>query len=85
MPLHLTEDELEDFKMMPRFPMCYWDFDAEKMVIAQTSSSDRKGRGQSDVHSLYKVDPRRSIEELSDIVEEQQEHHIQQVRVCVHA
>jgi hypothetical protein len=39
-PLDLDEDELMDFKMMPRLPMCFWDFNEQKMVVASSPDAN---------------------------------------------
>eukprot|EP00750_Incisomonas_marina_P011041 INCI16333.17.p1 GENE.INCI16333.17~~INCI16333.17.p1 ORF type:complete len:285 (+),score=42.55 INCI16333.17:386-1240(+) len=72
-PLNLSEDELEDFQMLPRLPMCYWDFEAEQMVVASMVAPEgggkRSGSGngkKSGAHFFYCVDPDLSIAELEE-------------------
>ena len=95
-PLNLSEDELEDFQMLPRLPMCYWDFEAEQMVVASMVAPEgggkRSGSGngkKSGAHFFYCVDPDLSIAELEEQARKDEDDYATQVcpkfRMLVHS
>ena len=85
----MGEEELADFKMLPRMPMCHWDFDEEKMVVAAPSAlSKTKGSGgkskRKGPHFFYAIDPKRTIDQLELKARKNMDKYAEEVLYLIH-
>lgn len=85
--MNLGPEELLDYKLMPRLPMCYWDFDQEKMytvdedLTLSAKDKESKSKDASEAQFFYAVHPRRSIDELERKVERRKDRYARRVRL----